>query len=412
MTVLMSADALPTGCGRRHGEHDEGRFWTGPSPCARPSPRTPALNIGHYLVFSQDGELRRVPIAPGGMVVGRQPPADLVIPVPDISRKHCRIDMEGGPRVDHRPRLDQRHVRRRRTGRSGRRGCATAAGCRSARSLIRYERRDKSEVAEEAELADELRRAADYVRAILPQPITEGPVQAEWWFVPSSKLGGDAFGYQFLDDEHVHRLRAGCLRPRHRVGDARRQRRQRAAPARAARGRFPRSRAGRRRAERDVPDGGAQRAAASRCGTSPTSRRRGISASARRATIRRFWSPRRRASRCRYGCAGRRSACCRSGNWGVGRAEVPPGSRLYVFSDGAFEIVEAERPAMGDRGPAAIMKGLTKPGVSEPQRLYRGGAGRRRTGARWTTISRCWRCGSHRPRASARDGFEHRHRAR
>jgi len=39
------------------------------------------------------------------------------------------------------------------------------------------------------------------VRAILPRPIADGPVLADWWFVPSSQLGGDAFGYQFLDDD-------------------------------------------------------------------------------------------------------------------------------------------------------------------------------------------------------------------
>ena len=66
---------------------------------------------------------------------------------------------------------------------------------------IRYERRDRREVEEEAAIAADLRRAADYVRAILPQPLASGPVQAEWWFVPSSQLGGDAFGYQFLDDD-------------------------------------------------------------------------------------------------------------------------------------------------------------------------------------------------------------------
>ena len=66
--------------------------------------------------------------------------------------------------------------------------------------LLRYEQRDEREVEEEERLTGELREAVEYVRAILPEPIATGQVQTEWWYVPSSELGGDAFGYQFLDE--------------------------------------------------------------------------------------------------------------------------------------------------------------------------------------------------------------------
>jgi sigma-B regulation protein RsbU (phosphoserine phosphatase) len=47
-------------------------------------------------------------------------------------------------------------------------------------------------------LMRELIQAADYVRSLLPAP-TDGPVQTRWCFVPSSQLGGDCFGYDWID---------------------------------------------------------------------------------------------------------------------------------------------------------------------------------------------------------------------
>jgi sigma-B regulation protein RsbU (phosphoserine phosphatase) len=51
-------------------------------------------------------------------------------------------------------------------------------------------------------LNQELADAADYVRTILPEPITEGPIRTDWRFVPSTSLGGDAFGYHLVDENH------------------------------------------------------------------------------------------------------------------------------------------------------------------------------------------------------------------
>jgi sigma-B regulation protein RsbU (phosphoserine phosphatase) len=51
-------------------------------------------------------------------------------------------------------------------------------------------------------LNEDLSDAADYVKTILPGPITEGPVRSSWEFIPSASLGGDAFGYHWLDKEN------------------------------------------------------------------------------------------------------------------------------------------------------------------------------------------------------------------
>ena len=48
-------------------------------------------------------------------------------------------------------------------------------------------------------LAAELAEASDYVQSLLPAPLEQGPVRAIWQFIPSTSLGGDAFGYHWLD---------------------------------------------------------------------------------------------------------------------------------------------------------------------------------------------------------------------
>ena len=51
-------------------------------------------------------------------------------------------------------------------------------------------------------LAEEVAEAAKYVRSLLPKPLAEGPVWVDWRFLPSSELGGDSFGYHWLDRDH------------------------------------------------------------------------------------------------------------------------------------------------------------------------------------------------------------------
>ena len=50
-------------------------------------------------------------------------------------------------------------------------------------------------------LAAELAEAAGYVKSLLPAPL-QGEVTTDWRYIPSSELGGDAFGYRWLDADH------------------------------------------------------------------------------------------------------------------------------------------------------------------------------------------------------------------
>ncbi len=52
------------------------------------------------------------------------------------------------------------------------------------------------------QLASEVARAAQYVKSLLPQPVNEGLVRTDWRFIPSTQLGGDSFGYNWIDPDH------------------------------------------------------------------------------------------------------------------------------------------------------------------------------------------------------------------
>jgi sigma-B regulation protein RsbU (phosphoserine phosphatase) len=60
-----------------------------------------------------------------------------------------------------------------------------------------YERLAESQ----AELAAEINNAARYVKSLLPRPL-KSEYAIDWRFVPSVHLGGDMFGYHWIDPEH------------------------------------------------------------------------------------------------------------------------------------------------------------------------------------------------------------------
>ena len=54
----------------------------------------------------------------------------------------------------------------------------------------------------QSRLANEMKQAAHYVRSILPDKLNKGKIITNWRFIPSAELGGDSFGYHWLDDDH------------------------------------------------------------------------------------------------------------------------------------------------------------------------------------------------------------------
>lgn len=54
-------------------------------------------------------------------------------------------------------------------------------------------------------MRSELQSAASYVESMLPLRLREGDrgVETDWTFIASAELGGDSFGYDWIDDEHL-----------------------------------------------------------------------------------------------------------------------------------------------------------------------------------------------------------------
>ncbi len=55
----------------------------------------------------------------------------------------------------------------------------------------------------QATLAEDVAQAEKYVTSLLPEKMSTDSVVTDWTFIPSSKLGGDSFGYHWIDDDHL-----------------------------------------------------------------------------------------------------------------------------------------------------------------------------------------------------------------
>jgi serine phosphatase RsbU (regulator of sigma subunit) len=150
----------------------------------------------HALVQEADGTpIQRHPLEGPTLVVGRVAPAAIVLDGSAVSRRHCMLDRAGdevtimdlgstnGTFVDG-LRIQQPVV------------LADGARIQVGPHTLRYERRRREEAYAAASLASDIAKARAYVNALLPPPITDGPVRAAWTFQPCASLGGDAFGYQ------------------------------------------------------------------------------------------------------------------------------------------------------------------------------------------------------------------------
>lgn len=154
--------------------------------------------IGHYLVVLE-GTTRgkRLEIGAEPITIGRGSQQTLVCDDRDISRLHARVALVNGAVVAEDLSTNGTFVDEERI--SGAVTLKEGARIRLGGQVIKYERRSRLDVKKAQELERDIRKASDYVLSLLPAPIASGPVCAEWCFVPSAQLGGDAFGYYWLD---------------------------------------------------------------------------------------------------------------------------------------------------------------------------------------------------------------------
>lgn len=337
----------------------------------RAAPVTAPEPILHLFdVEAAEGEAaRRVTIGPGPLTIGRGAQAGLVLPSGDVSRAHCVVALDGGAAIvtdlgsTNGTIVDGRRA-------DGPVRLAPGARLTLGPFTLVYRSGRASDFARTEEVEKDLARAGRYVQALLPPPIADGPVRADWRFVPSANIGGDGFGYGWLDE---HRFAAWLLDVSgHGVGSA-------LLAASVMNLLRVHSLPG-----TDFADAASVLAALN--DRFQMDRQGGLYFT--------IWygvfDTRNRALG--FGCAGqhpgfmtapgeaaaqplwvKNPAIGLAPDWPYRRAEVtvPPGSRLHLFSDGAFEIITAgdRQLAIGDFLP--VLAAPPQPGLPEPERLWR-----------------------------------------
>lgn len=164
--------------------------------------QTPVREVfGNYLVVIAGADAgKRVEITDTPITIGRDARQTLVFDDTQLSRLHARVSLVNGEVIfedlksTNGTYLDGVRLTEPATLREGQ-------VVRMGGQLLTYERRSRRDIDRAEELDRDLQRASNYVFSLLPEPITSGLVRAHWRFVPSTQLGGDAFGYYWLDPQ-------------------------------------------------------------------------------------------------------------------------------------------------------------------------------------------------------------------
>lgn len=161
-----------------------------------------AADVARYMVVVEGSERgRQFEIGLTPISVGRRGDNHLSLTDPFVSSHHCNIAFEEGQvwvtdlASTNGTFIDGERV-------CGRAVWSVTATLQVGNQVLRQEYRRRGDLQRSVELTAELRRAAFYVRSLLPQPIRQGPVATAWYFMPCRELGGDIFDYFWLDAEH------------------------------------------------------------------------------------------------------------------------------------------------------------------------------------------------------------------
>ena len=151
------------------------------------------------LSLGEDVEKRHV-VSQLGIKIGRTAPAEIVLADSEISRSHCMVVLKDDDVLvsdlgsTNGTFIDGERV-------SGVTVLPVGSVLQVGNRTFKHEWRTRAELEQSDDFDRELHRAANYVKALLPAPSREGPIRAEWMYHPSTKLGGDAFGYGPLRDD-------------------------------------------------------------------------------------------------------------------------------------------------------------------------------------------------------------------
>lgn len=154
----------------------------------------------HYLVQVEGEEPgKRIELGERHVVVGRSKPADVVVADALVSRSHCRVGLVMGELfVTDEGSSNGTFVGGVRI--SGPKLVAPGERFTIGTHVFEHEWRSRREVQAARAIEGDLEKAKQYVRSLLPPPIDRGRVRTDWVLQPCARLGGDLFGYHFLDE--------------------------------------------------------------------------------------------------------------------------------------------------------------------------------------------------------------------
>ena len=338
---------------------------------AAPAAQADADPVLHVLDLEAGPDLpaRRITLGPAPLTIGRTAQNMLVLPSADVSRAHCIIALEDGAAVatdlgsTNGTIVDETPAR-------GPVRLTPGARLRLGPFTLVYRSGRASDLARAEEVERDLARAGRYVAALLPAPIAEGPVRADWRFLPSARIGGDGFGYGWIEERRFavwlldvagHGAGSALL-----AASVMNMMRERAMPG------------------VDFADPAAVLAATN--ARFQMDRHGGLFFS--------LWYGvyDRAARRVAFGCAGHHPAFlippggappaplfsknpaigfAPDWTYAVAHAELPPGARLHLFSDGAFELAAPDGRQLGLADFVPHLAAPACDGIAEPERLLR-----------------------------------------
>lgn len=134
--------------------------------------------------------------------IGRDPTCDVRLVDRSVSRLHCRVSLaEQRALVTDNGSTNGTFVDGVRV--QGSAVLKPGALLQIGDHLLRHDVCTTAEAAREVELAQDLRKAREYVAALIPAPLARADVRIEWAFQPCAALGGDLLGYHWIDDARL-----------------------------------------------------------------------------------------------------------------------------------------------------------------------------------------------------------------
>jgi serine phosphatase RsbU (regulator of sigma subunit) len=326
----------------------------------------------HFLTVIQGSQAgRHIRIGSEPATLGRKIVCDFVLPDAEVSGRHCQISAlahQTEATVTDLQSTNGTFVEGKRVH-----GSATLPHgglLQVGDQVLKHEYRLPSEMKQSQELDRDLEKASRYVQSLLPNPVRGGPVRTDWFFLPSARLGGDAFGYQSLDDQtyaayvvDVSGHGAGAAMHSVSVMNVLRQRalpdtnfHDPAAVLRSLNAMFQMESHGGMYFSiwYGTYNVGTRELRYSSAGHHPSylttpSREEMVALQTRNLVI----------------------GATPEAVFVAAQATVAPGSMLYVFSDGVFEVVTKEGTQWGLQDFLPLLQQPVDPDVGEPERLYR-----------------------------------------